>query len=133
MHIYIIHNFIVLLYMKIYFRIDINYFLFLIVRLMLQGKVPLLSITALHHLHIFIFVLAVVHVTFCALTILFGGAKVTLLLLILWVFLNLWSWEIFISMHVVHVDHLCIFRYENGNNGRILLQKENIISLRVKI
>ncbi|KAK9200399.1 hypothetical protein WN944_015596 [Citrus x changshan-huyou] len=40
------------------------------------GKVPLLSITALHHLHIFIFVLAVVHVTFCALTILFGGAKI---------------------------------------------------------
>ncbi|KAJ0091849.1 hypothetical protein Patl1_27141 [Pistacia atlantica] len=36
----------------------------------------MLSITALHHLHIFIFVLAVVHVTFCALTILFGGAKV---------------------------------------------------------
>ncbi|KAH9726491.1 MLO-like protein 1 [Citrus sinensis] len=41
-----------------------------------KGKVPLLSITALHHLHIFIFVLAVVHVTFCALTILFGGAKI---------------------------------------------------------
>ncbi|KAJ0035940.1 hypothetical protein Pint_26487 [Pistacia integerrima] len=41
-----------------------------------KGKVSMLSITALHHLHIFIFVLAVVHVTFCALTILFGGAKV---------------------------------------------------------
>ncbi|KAK0608823.1 hypothetical protein LWI29_036569 [Acer saccharum] len=41
-----------------------------------NGKVPLLSSTALHHLHIFIFVLAVVHVTFCALTILFGGAKI---------------------------------------------------------
>ncbi|GMY33004.1 MLO-like protein 1 isoform X2 [Fagus crenata] len=41
-----------------------------------EGKVPLLSLTALHHLHIFIFVLAVVHVTFCALTILFGGAKI---------------------------------------------------------
>ncbi|KAM4113515.1 hypothetical protein ACJW30_04G001300 [Castanea mollissima] len=40
------------------------------------GKVPLLSLTAVHHLHIFIFVLAVVHVTFCALTILFGGAKI---------------------------------------------------------
>ncbi|KAL2906990.1 MLO-like protein 15, partial [Bienertia sinuspersici] len=26
-----------------------------------KGKVPLLSVTALHHLHIFIFVLAVVH------------------------------------------------------------------------
>ncbi|KAM7277904.1 hypothetical protein ACFE04_005038 [Oxalis oulophora] len=41
-----------------------------------KGKVPLSSITALHHLHIFIFVLAVAHVTFCALTIVFGGAKV---------------------------------------------------------
>ncbi|XP_024024648.1 MLO-like protein 1, partial [Morus notabilis] len=41
-----------------------------------KGKVPLLSTTALHHLHIFIFVLAVVHVTFCALTIIFGGIKI---------------------------------------------------------
>ncbi|XVE60806.1 hypothetical protein DITRI_Ditri05aG0156600 [Diplodiscus trichospermus] len=41
-----------------------------------EGKVPLLSTTALHHLHIFIFVLAVVHVTFCALTILFGSTKI---------------------------------------------------------
>lgn len=41
-----------------------------------KGKVPLLSITALHHLHIFIFVLAIVHVTFCVLTIIFGGAKI---------------------------------------------------------
>ncbi|KAK6245187.1 hypothetical protein QUC31_011596 [Theobroma cacao] len=46
-----------------------------------KGKVPLLSTTALHHLHIFIFVLAVVHVTFCALTILFGSAKLLLLTL----------------------------------------------------
>ncbi|KAG5530308.1 hypothetical protein RHGRI_025304 [Rhododendron griersonianum] len=41
-----------------------------------KDMVPLLSTTALHHLHIFIFVLAVVHVTFCALTILFGGVKI---------------------------------------------------------
>ncbi|XP_021752618.1 MLO-like protein 1 [Chenopodium quinoa] len=41
-----------------------------------QGKVPLLSVTALHHLHIFIFVLAVVHVIMCALTVLFGGFKI---------------------------------------------------------
>ncbi|KAF5742804.1 putative Protein MLO [Tripterygium wilfordii] len=41
-----------------------------------KGKVPLLSTTALHHLHIFIFVLACAHVVFCALTILFGGAKI---------------------------------------------------------
>ncbi|KAG5226278.1 MLO protein [Salix suchowensis] len=40
------------------------------------GKVPMLSTTALHHLHIFIFVLACVHVVFCALTILFGSAQI---------------------------------------------------------
>ncbi|KAJ8755467.1 hypothetical protein K2173_019265 [Erythroxylum novogranatense] len=48
-----------------------------------HGKVPILSTTALHHLHIFIFVLACVHVVVCAFTILFGTAKI-----------NLWkSWE----------------------------------------
>ncbi|KAJ6360297.1 hypothetical protein OIU77_004324 [Salix suchowensis] len=41
-----------------------------------KDKVPLLSVEAIHHLHIFIFVLAIVHVTFCVLTILFGGAKI---------------------------------------------------------
>ncbi|MQM10835.1 hypothetical protein Taro_043732, partial [Colocasia esculenta] len=41
-----------------------------------QGKVPLLSLEALHHLHIFIFVLAVVHVVFCATTMVLGGAKI---------------------------------------------------------
>ncbi|KAJ6693865.1 hypothetical protein OIU85_004633 [Salix viminalis] len=41
-----------------------------------RTKVPLLSVEAIHHLHIFIFVLAIVHVTFCVLTILFGGAKI---------------------------------------------------------
>ncbi|KAI4353948.1 hypothetical protein L6164_002865 [Bauhinia variegata] len=40
-----------------------------------KNKVPLLSVEALHHLHIFIFVLAIVHVTFCVLTIVFGRAK----------------------------------------------------------
>ncbi|KAL3752909.1 hypothetical protein ACJRO7_000322 [Eucalyptus globulus] len=42
----------------------------------ISSKVPLLSQTALHHLHIFIFVLAAVHVVFCALTILCGGAQI---------------------------------------------------------
>lgn len=42
-----------------------------------KGKVPLLSLEALHHLHIFIFVLAVVHVVFCVSTMLLGGAKVS--------------------------------------------------------
>ncbi|KAM1369786.1 hypothetical protein ACFX15_039602 [Malus domestica] len=41
-----------------------------------KNKVPLLSVEAFHHLHIFIFVLAIVHVTFCALTIVFGGLKI---------------------------------------------------------
>lgn len=41
-----------------------------------KGQVPMLSIEALHHLHIFIFVLAVVHVIFCATTIVLGGAKI---------------------------------------------------------
>ncbi|KAL3649230.1 MLO-like protein 1 [Castilleja foliolosa] len=41
-----------------------------------KDKVPLLSLEALHHLHIFIFVLAIVHVTFSVLTIVFGGAKI---------------------------------------------------------
>ncbi|KAL6978950.1 hypothetical protein U1Q18_020618 [Sarracenia purpurea var. burkii] len=41
-----------------------------------KNKVPLLSVEALHHLHIFIFVLAIVHVTFSVLTVVFGGAKI---------------------------------------------------------
>ncbi|KAJ6819771.1 MLO-like protein 13 [Iris pallida] len=41
-----------------------------------EGKVPLLSLEALHQLHIFIFVLAVVHVVFCATTMVLGGAKI---------------------------------------------------------
>lgn len=45
----------------------------------LQGKVPLLPLEGLHHLHIFIFVLAIVHVTFSVLTVVFGGAKVVLI------------------------------------------------------
>ncbi|KAL6619228.1 hypothetical protein ACP70R_034367 [Stipagrostis hirtigluma subsp. patula] len=41
-----------------------------------EGKVPLLSREALHHLHIFIFVLAISHVFFTATTMLLGGAKI---------------------------------------------------------
>ncbi|KAL5990709.1 hypothetical protein ACLOJK_011613 [Asimina triloba] len=40
------------------------------------GKVPLLSIEALHQLHIFIFVLAIVHVVFCLLTMILGSARI---------------------------------------------------------
>ncbi|KAL5556188.1 hypothetical protein UlMin_038424 [Ulmus minor] len=41
-----------------------------------KGKAPLLSLEALHHLHIFIFVLAVVHVIFCVTTMILGGARI---------------------------------------------------------
>lgn len=41
-----------------------------------KHKVPLLSLEAIHHLHIFIFVLAIVHVTFSVLTVVFGGMKI---------------------------------------------------------
>ncbi|XP_020590393.1 MLO-like protein 13 isoform X3 [Phalaenopsis equestris] len=41
-----------------------------------QGKVQLLSLEALHQLHIFIFVLAVAHVVFSATTMVLGGARI---------------------------------------------------------
>lgn len=39
-------------------------------------KVQLVSLEALHHLHIFIFVLAIVHVNFSVITVVFGGLKI---------------------------------------------------------
>ncbi|KAK8589917.1 hypothetical protein V6N13_088721 [Hibiscus sabdariffa] len=44
-----------------------------------KNKVPLMSIEALHNLHIFIFILAIVHVTFSVLTVTFGGLKTSFL------------------------------------------------------
>ncbi|XP_075511900.1 MLO-like protein 1 [Primulina tabacum] len=41
-----------------------------------KGKAPLLSLKALHDLHIFIFVLAVSHIIFSAATIVLGGLKI---------------------------------------------------------
>lgn len=41
-----------------------------------KGEVPLLSLEAIHQLHIFIFVLAITHVIFSVLTMLLGGAKI---------------------------------------------------------
>ncbi|KAK4436645.1 MLO-like protein 1 [Sesamum alatum] len=41
-----------------------------------KGKTPLLSLKAVHDLHIFIFVLAASHVVFSALTIMFGGLRI---------------------------------------------------------
>ncbi|PWA98569.1 seven transmembrane MLO family protein [Artemisia annua] len=42
-----------------------------------KGKVPLVSLEGLHQLHIFIFVLAVVHVIFCATTMFLGVTKIS--------------------------------------------------------
>ncbi|KAG9135107.1 hypothetical protein Leryth_011603 [Lithospermum erythrorhizon] len=42
-----------------------------------KGKVPFLSIEAVHQLHIFIFVMAIVHVVYCAITMLLGLAKIS--------------------------------------------------------
>ncbi|KAK9147259.1 hypothetical protein Scep_006016 [Stephania cephalantha] len=41
-----------------------------------KGKAPLLSLEALHQLHIFVFVLAVVHVAFCTITMVLAVAKI---------------------------------------------------------
>ncbi|KAJ0611500.1 hypothetical protein HanHA300_Chr01g0016501 [Helianthus annuus] len=57
---------------NVYGNIVANLYIFMV----LQNKVPLLSPEALHHLHIFIFVLAVVHVTFSVLTVVFGVTKI---------------------------------------------------------
>ncbi|KAL9684801.1 hypothetical protein QQ045_022242 [Rhodiola kirilowii] len=43
-----------------------------------KNMVPMLSVEAVHQLHIFIFVLAVVYVIFCATTMVLGRARVTL-------------------------------------------------------
>ncbi|KMZ62687.1 MLO-like protein 1 [Zostera marina] len=45
-------------------------------RCLIEGKVPLMSIDALHQLHIFIFVLAISHVIFCVLTMVLGSIKI---------------------------------------------------------
>lgn len=41
-----------------------------------KGKAPLMSLEAIHQLHIFIFVLAITHVVFSVLTMLLGSAKI---------------------------------------------------------
>ncbi|KAJ7946497.1 MLO-like protein [Quillaja saponaria] len=41
-----------------------------------KGMVQFLSLEALHHLHIFMFVLAIAHVIFCASTVVFGWARI---------------------------------------------------------
>ncbi|CAN1781660.1 MLO protein homolog 1 [Linum perenne] len=44
--------------------------------MVLQGKVPLISVTGVHQLHIFVFVLAVFHILYCVITMTLGRAKV---------------------------------------------------------
>ncbi|CAN1781664.1 MLO protein homolog 1 [Linum perenne] len=41
-----------------------------------KGKVPLISVTGVHQLHIFVFVLAVFHILYCVITMTLGRAKV---------------------------------------------------------
>ncbi|XP_055816475.1 MLO-like protein 13 isoform X2 [Solanum dulcamara] len=77
-----------------------------------KGKVPLLSLEALHQLHIFIFVLAVTHVIFCATTMVLGGAKI-----------QQWRhWENSIQKqskpHHVHILHIQSFVDRAGNRWR---------------
>nr|AOL57981.1 MLO11 [Solanum lycopersicum] len=77
-----------------------------------EGKVPLLSLEALHQLHIFIFVLAVTHVIFCATTMVLGGAKI-----------QQWRhWENSIQKqskpHHVHILHIQSFVDRAGKRWR---------------
>lgn len=80
-----------------------------------QGKVPMFSLEALHQLHIFIFVLAIVHVVFCVLTMILGGARVNDLnclvycqfssLIIycdLWV-VTIWIFEAFLFLFMIQI------------------------------
>lgn len=53
-----------------------------------QGLVPILSVEAIHQLHIFIFVLAVSHVVLSAVTVLLGIAQVLEIKLYLHLFVN---------------------------------------------
>lgn len=46
----------------------------------LQGYVPLISLNALHQVHIFIFFLAVFHVIYSAITMMLGRAKVSFIM-----------------------------------------------------
>lgn len=93
------------------FLIPTDMFFFLFV----QGKVPLLSLEAIHQLHIFIFVLAITHVAFSVLTILLGGAKVHANINLL----------VSRSMDILSTNLYCtwyytclFFRYISGNTGK---------------
>ena len=83
----------------------------------MQGKAPLLSLQALHDLHIFIFVLAVVHVVFSALTILFGSLQVGK------------NKNTLISVASLLIVLYC--RFGNGNIGKMLSRKRKAIKNKV--
>ena len=77
----------------------------------------MLSVEALHQLHIFIFILAIAHVIFCVLTMLLGTARVSIIeiLLILRVCINLLVSNDFNS--------ILLLRFVNGNTGRMNFRK----------
>ncbi|XP_058075760.1 MLO-like protein 6 [Magnolia sinica] len=70
-------NFLVLLLVRFYFIVQVvgPSHLSVILLLILQGKVAFVSTYAIHQLHISIFVLAVVHVLYCIITLFLGWAK----------------------------------------------------------
>ncbi|XP_073284551.1 MLO-like protein 13 [Primulina huaijiensis] len=77
-----------------------------------KGQVPFLSLEALHQLHIFIFILAVVYVIFCASTMALGGIKI-----------REWThWELSIrneaSTHHRSLNHMREFMERAGNYWR---------------
>ena len=86
-----------------------------------QGKVPLLSLEALHQLHIFIFVLAVVHVIFCATTMLLASAKV----------LNSLSLSRNHRSIIGYSYIYYLYRYDCGRDGKNLLISANLRNLKM--
>ncbi|CAJ1962815.1 unnamed protein product [Sphenostylis stenocarpa] len=73
-----------------------------------KGKVPLLSLESLHQLHIFIFVLAVVHAIFCVTTMLLGGAKI-----------REWkTWELYYRDNSTEIDTIKFFEQKEQGHWR---------------
>ena len=90
----------------------------------MQRKVPLLSLESLHHLHIFIFVLAVVHAVFCVTTLILGGARV----INWWYDTHYWSWYLAMltnkntSLFMINsIKMFSLCRSASGRVGRKLL------------
>lgn len=81
----------------------------------LQGKVPLMSVEAIHELHIFIFVLAATHVMFSLITVVLGIMQVMA-----------WQHLFLTKMLVQHAKKFEIFKYfrcANGEAGKIQFRK----------